>query len=73
MRDIGSASFNRTQRRAKNNIQWKNEILKIGKVQRKNIAWGEVISLPHAFLVPKGVEDNRIVYNGTSNDLNDLL
>ena len=73
MRDIGSASFNRTQRRAKNNIQWTNEILKIGKVQRKNIAWGEVISLPHVFLVPKGVEDNRIVYNGTSNDLNDLL
>ena len=51
-------------------LVWK----KIGKVREKGyIAPGKVLSLTHYFYVPKGDEDIRMVYNGTSCGLNDCL
>jgi len=51
-------------------LVWK----KIGKVRERGyITPGEVLSLTHYFYVPKGDEDIRMVYNGTSCGLNDRL
>jgi hypothetical protein len=49
-------------------------IKKILKVQkRKYISPGHVWSLADFFSVPKGERDIRMVYNGTSSSLNDVL
>ncbi len=37
------------------------------------ISAGTVVSGPHYFLVPKGLDDIRMVYNGTSCGLNNVL
>jgi hypothetical protein len=41
--------------------------------QRNYIEAGKVTSLTHYFWVPKGVEDVRMVYNGTGSGLNDAV
>ena len=47
---------------------------KVSKVrQRRYIDAGPVRSLTHMFCVPKGLDDIRMVYNGTSCGLNDSL
>jgi hypothetical protein len=49
-------------------------IKKISKVRkRKYISVGPVWSLTDFFCVPKGDDDIRMVYNGTSSGLNDIL
>ena len=47
---------------------------KLDKVrQRRYIEMGLVLSLTHMFYVAKGMEDIRMVYNGTSSGLNAAL
>jgi len=47
---------------------------KVNKVrERTYIEVGEVKSLTHMFAVPKGEADIRMVYNGTSSGLNDVI
>lgn len=47
---------------------------KVNKVRRRMyIAAGVVYSLTHMFDVPKGVEDIRMVYDGTASGLNDVI
>jgi hypothetical protein len=49
-------------------------VKKISKVRkRKYIAPGHVWSLTDFFCVPKGNDDIRMVYNGTSSGLNDII
>jgi hypothetical protein len=53
---------------------FKKIIKKISKVRkRKYISVGHVLSLTDFFCVPKGNDDIRMVYNGTSSGLNDIL
>ena len=66
--------FTNPQRRFKDEDQISKQIVQIGKAQRRYyIVQGVVIGLNHMFLVPKGADDIRIVYNGTSSGLNDVL
>ena len=52
----------------------KKVIEKISKVRnRKYISKGKVVSLTSFFDVPKGTDDIRMVYNGTSSGLNDAV
>ena len=47
---------------------------KVNKVRyRMYIVAGVVYSLTHMFDVPKGVEDIRMVYDGTKSGLNDVI
>ena len=49
-------------------------VQKLNKVrERRYIAPGKVTSLTDFFYVPKGDDDIRMVYNGTSSGLNDAL
>lgn len=67
-------SFKSPQSPAKTLEDAKLMKLKVGKVrQRGYIEPGFVLSLTHMFYVPKGISDIRMVYNGTSCGLNDVL
>ena len=66
--------FTKTQRQVNYEAQRSNEMVKIGKARRRYyIVKGGVISLNHMFLVPRGYDDIRMVYKGTSSGINDTL
>jgi hypothetical protein len=66
--------WRRPQKVEKNKETHAKVVKKIAKVRkRKYIAPGHVWSLTDFFSVPKGDEDIRMVYNGTSSGLNDVL
>ena len=52
-------------------VKMKNKLDKVR--QRLYIEPGPVASLSHMFYVPKGLEDIRMVYNGTATDLNSCV
>lgn len=67
-------AWKRAQRVEKDAATKKKVVDKISKVRkRKYIAPGFVASLTNFFSVPKGDRDIRMVYNGTSSGLNDIL
>ena len=66
--------FKRKQGKAKceeDRLKMKAKVDKVWK--RKYIECGTVLSLTHMLYVPKGKQDIRMVYNGTSCGLNDVL
>jgi hypothetical protein len=66
--------WRRPQRQAADEETRQKVIAKISKVRkRKYISTGYVWSLTDFFSVPKGANDIRMVYNGTSSGLNDVL
>jgi hypothetical protein len=66
--------WRRAQRVEKDRDTLEKVVKKIAKVRkRKYIAPGHVWSLTDFFCVPKGDKDIRMVYNGTSSGLNDVL
>jgi hypothetical protein len=66
--------WRRPQRKAGDEETRQKVIKKIAKVRkRKYISTGYVWSLTDFFSVPKGADDIRMVYNGTSSGLNDVL
>jgi hypothetical protein len=71
----GSKPKWRRPQRVEKDLETRNKIVqKISKVRkRKYIAEGHVWSLTDFFCVPKGSDDIRMVYNGTSSGLNDVL
>jgi hypothetical protein len=66
--------FNKGQRGPKDEKDGPLIREKVTGVRKKGyIEMGTVLSLIHYFYVPKGKEDIRMVYNGTSCGLNDML
>ncbi len=66
--------FRKPQRPARTPEMMEKMKVKVNKVRRRRyIDTGEVTSLTHMFAVPKGSRDLRMVYNGTSSGLNDVL
>ena len=66
--------FKVPQAPAKTEDKGKRVMEKVSKVRRRRyIAVGLVLSLTHMFYVAKGLDDIRMVYNGTSCGLNDAL
>jgi hypothetical protein len=66
--------YQKAQRPEKDRDTHAKVVKKLDKVRkRKYIAPGTVRSLTDFFNVPKGEDDIRIVYNGTSSGLNDIL
>jgi hypothetical protein len=66
--------WRRPQRVERDQATLEKIIKKISKVRkRKYISVGHVWSLTDFFCVPKGNNDIRMVYNGTSSGLNDVL
>jgi hypothetical protein len=66
--------FHKPQKKPSTNRDRALVVEKIGRVRGKGyIAPGPVKSLTHYFYVPKGDNDIRMVYNGTSCGLNDCL
>ena len=66
--------FNKRQRGPKDEKDGPLIRKKVTGVRKKGyIEMGEVLSLIHYFYVPKGQNDIRMVYNGTSCGLNDTL
>ena len=66
--------FTAPQKRAKipeHMEKMKEKVMKVR--ERRYIEEGQVVSLTHMFCVPKGSSDIRMVYNGTSCGLNDVL
>jgi hypothetical protein len=68
------APYTRPQRREPDDELRAKVAEKLGKVRKRGyIASGEVKSLTDFFHVPKGVDDIRLVYNGSSSGLNECL
>ena len=66
--------FRRPQQAARTPEMMERMKKKVNKVRRRRyIEEGEVTSLTHMFAVAKGSNDIRMVYNGTSSGLNDVL
>jgi hypothetical protein len=66
--------FQRPQRPEKDPATRAKVVKKLATVRkRKYIAPGKVESLTDFFTVPKGEDDIRVVYNGTSSGLNEIL
>ena len=67
-------AFQRAESGEKDPVTRSQVVAKLEKVRkRKYIAPGKVSSLTDFFSVPKGADDIRLVYNGTSSGLNDIL
>ena len=66
--------YQRSQKPPKSERDRRLVCSKLEKVRSRGyIAKGQVKSLTHFFYVPKGSDDIRMVYNGTSSGLNDCL
>jgi len=66
--------FQRSQKPPKSERDRQLVCSKLDKARSRGyISKGHVKSLTHFFYVPKGLEDIRMVYNGTSSGLNDCL
>ncbi len=66
--------FLKTQKRHKDPVSHELMRMKVVQVRRRGyVSAGPVVSGTHYFSVPKGLDDIRMVYNGTSCGLNDVL